>query len=85
MFAERQWDYPAYTFSQRKYIQQLWADYVLPYVEQIEIGGGGSSRVYKVLWHPAHQSIEPSPDAKVIVWNQLLSPSGNNSHSRDFT
>ncbi|KAL9028794.1 MAG: hypothetical protein Q9196_002888 [Gyalolechia fulgens] len=63
-FVERQWSYLAYDFPRIQYVQRLSVDYVLPYVEQIEIEGGGFSRVYKVHVHPTHQNIEDESQVK---------------------
>lgn len=58
LFTERQWDYLAHKFSRELYVQQLSANYVLSYVKQTKIKSEEFSRVYKVLVHSAHQSIE---------------------------
>ena len=84
-FAERQWAYMAYDFPRIQYVQRLSVDYVLPYVEQTEIEGGGFSRVYKVLVHPTHQSIENESQVRSSVWHYLLFLIITNCHTRDLT
>ena len=83
-FTEHQWAYLAYDFPRIQYVQRLRVDYILPYVEQSEIEGGGSSRVYKVLVHPTHQSLENESQVKGNVWHCRLFLIITDCHSRDF-
>ena len=64
-FMQRQWEYLAHRFSKRMYSQRLSREHILPYVDQIRIGGGSFSTVYDVLVHSAHQNIDPQAKAPV--------------------
>jgi hypothetical protein len=71
-FFQCQWDYLAHKLSKEVYDRKLSAECILPYVGQIEVGGGGFSTVYDVLVHPAHQDIDLN--VKETVWYQVLRP-----------
>ena len=67
-FEEFQWKYVAYRFRKGLYSKTLPKDRILPYIRQEHIGGGGFSRVFRVLVHPAHQDIvEKARDDKVSI------------------
>ena len=66
-FEALQWKYLAYRFRKGQIHRTLQKSRVLPYVEQTHIGGGGYSKVYKVSVHPAHQDLEETPNAEVII------------------
>lgn len=53
-FVNHQWDYLAYEFRKGSYQRKIRDEIILPYLEQTRIDRG-SSPVYKVLVHRAHQ------------------------------
>ncbi|KAF2122527.1 kinase-like domain-containing protein [Lophiotrema nucula] len=63
-FARLQWDYLAYSITKGTYQRKLAPERILPYLEQVGLGGGGYSSVYKVLIHPAHQNIRSGTTEK---------------------
>jgi hypothetical protein len=69
LFMECQWNYLAHQFSRKIYVEHLSANCILPYVEQTKIASGGYSCVYKVLVHPAQQSIESEVRGTAIISN----------------
>ena len=53
-FEDVQWKYVAYRFRKGLYNRKLPRDRRLPYIGQKQIGGGGFSKVFRVLVHCAH-------------------------------
>lgn len=64
-FEELQWKYVAYRFREGQYTINLPNKRILPYINQMQIGKGGFSKVYKVSVHPAHQDMIVTPNAEV--------------------
>ena len=64
-FAEIQWEYVAYRIRKAPYHKTIQESTILPYLEQTKIGGGGFSKVYKVIIHPRHQDLYPELPQKV--------------------
>lgn len=56
-FEQLQWEYLAYRIRKWQYNVKISDPVILPYTKQKRIGGGGSSTVYKVDIHPAHQNL----------------------------
>ena len=64
-FTTVQWDYLAYRSRKGQYHRTISDKQTLPYIEQENIGGGGFSKVYRVLVHSAHQDVIQNTSQKV--------------------
>ena len=56
-FDALQWEYFPFRFRTTHYQRTIGSEVIVPYISQQEVGKGGSSRVYKVIIHPAQQRL----------------------------
>ena len=82
-----QHEYLAYRFRSAQYHKKLSKQQVLPYIDQVRIGGGGYSSVFRVRVHASHQNFldKTGPDVSYETFlfscDPILTPSlGYTSH-----
>lgn len=73
LFSQKQWEFCAVKFEYNT-ICRLAADEIIPIIDKVDIGGGGSAFVYKITVDGDYDDLVPPNDANSVFTEILLTP-----------